>query len=252
MSDEFVAHKWQLFHVPKGLDNDVAVLIEPFSCALHAVLKAFHRLDFEPEKVLLIGCGTMGLLTIAALRFVERSLGKPPTFVAAIAKYPHQREWAKKFGADEIVSLNNQLYEHLSELTGAKFFRPELGKPTVLGGFDMVFDCVGNEESLNDAVRWTRSKGVLVVIGMPAEPKVSWTSLWFKELKVIGAYAYGFEDWQGNRMRTFEIATELLKENPTIFKGFVTHRFPLAQWRQAFQTAIQAGKHQAIKVTVQP
>lgn len=252
MSDEFVAHEWQLFRVPNELDNDVAVLTEPFSCALHAVLKALRCLEFEPEKVLIIGCGTIGLLTISALRFVERTFGKSHAFVAAIAKYPHQRDWAKKLGADEIVPTDKRLYERLSDLTGAKFFRPELGKPTVLGGFDVVFDCVGNEESLNDAVRWTRANGVLVVVGMPAEPKVNWTSVWFKELQVVGAYAYGFEDWQGKRVRTFEIALEFLQKNAPMFKGFVSHTFPLSQWRQAFQTTLRAGKHGAIKVAVYP
>jgi len=252
MSDEFIAHEWQLFRVPDELDNDVAVLTEPISCALHAVLRALRCSEIEPEKVLVIGCGTMGLLTIAALRFVERSLGKSPSFVAAIAKYPHQQEWAQKLGANEVVPTGKRVYEKLSELTDAKIFRPELGKPTVLGGFDIVFDCVGNEDSLNDAVRWTRANGVLVVVGMPAEPKVNWTSLWFKELRVIGAYAYGFEDWRGKKARTFELALEFLQENSPMFKGFVTHSFPLTQWRQAFQTALRASEHRSIKVVVHP
>lgn len=252
MSDEFVAHEWQLFRLPEGLDNDIAVLTEPFSCALHAVLKAFQLLEFEPEKILVIGCGTMGLLTIAALRFVERSLGKIFASVIAVAKYQHQQEWAEKLGANEVVKVGKTLYQQLSELTGAKFFQPELGKPTVLGGFDVVFDCVGNEYSLNDAVRWTNANGVLAVVGMPAEPKVNWTSLWFKELKVVGAYAYGFEDWRGERIRTFELSLQFLSENGQMLKGFVTHTFPLAQWRQAFQTALHAGKYKAIKVALHP
>jgi len=252
MSDEFVAHEWQLFRVPDELDNDVALLTEPFSCALHAVLRALRLSEVEPEKILVIGCGTMGLLTVAALRFAEKSLGKSPSFVAAVAKYQHQRDWALKLGADEVLPLGRRLYEQLRELTGAKVFRPELGRPTVLGGFDIVFDCVGNENSLNDAVRWTRANGTLVVAGMPAEPKVNWTSIWFKELRVVGAYAYGVEDWRGERVRTFELALRFLRENGQAFKGFVTHSFPLSQWRQAFQTALHSGKHGAIKVAVHP
>jgi threonine dehydrogenase-like Zn-dependent dehydrogenase len=127
-----------------------------------------------------------------------------------------------------------------------------LGKPTVLGGFDIVFDCVGSENSLEDAVRWTRANGVLAVVGMPAEPKVNWTSIWFKELKVIGTYAYGVEVWQGERVRTFELALGLLKENASLLKGFVTHKFSLSQWQQAVQTAIHSGHHKAIKVTMHP
>jgi threonine dehydrogenase-like Zn-dependent dehydrogenase len=155
-------------------------------------------------------------------------------------------------GANEVVDASERVYEKLAKLTGAKLFRPELGKPTVLGGFDIVFDCVGSENSLEDAVRWTRANGVLAVVGMPAEPKVNWTSIWFKELKVIGTYAYGVEVWQGERVRTFELALGLLKENASLLKGFVTHKFPLSQWQQAVQTAIHAGHHKAVKVTMHP
>jgi threonine dehydrogenase-like Zn-dependent dehydrogenase len=251
-SDELVAHEWQLFKVPDELDDEIAVLTEPFSCALHSVLKAIQCFQSEPKTSLVIGCGTIGLLTIAALRVLERASGREPLHLVAIAKYPHQRDWALKLGANEVVDASERVYEKLAKLTGAKLFRPELGKPTVLGGFDIVFDCVGSENSLEDAVRWTRANGVLAVVGMPAEPKVNWTSIWFKELKVIGTYAYGVEVWQGERVRTFELALGLLKENASLLKGFVTHKFPLSQWQQAIQTAIHAGHHKAIKVTMHP
>jgi threonine dehydrogenase-like Zn-dependent dehydrogenase len=251
-SDELVAHEWQLFKVPDELDDEIAVLTEPFSCALHSALKAIQCFQSEPKTSLVIGCGTIGLLTIAALRVLERASGREPLHLVAIAKYPHQRDWALKLGANEVVNASERVYEKLAELTGAKLFRPELGKPTVLGGFDIVFDCVGSENSLEDAVRWTRANGVLAVVGMPAEPKVNWTSIWFKELKVIGTYAYGVEVWQGERVRTFELALGLLKENASLLKGFVTHKFPLSQWQQAVQTAIHPGHHKAIKVTMHP
>ena len=171
--------------------------------------------------------------------------------LVAMAKYLHQSEWAKRLGADEIVPTSGDSYRALQRLCGAQLFQPELGKPTVLGGFDVVFDCVGSQSSLDDAVRWARADGVVVVVGMPAEPKVSWASLWFKELRVLGAYAYGMEDWQGKRVRTFELASEFLRQRVVSLKGLVTHRFPLDQWRTAVQTALQAGRHHAIKVVLE-
>ncbi|MGQ9463081.1 MAG: zinc-dependent alcohol dehydrogenase [Candidatus Fervidibacter sp.] len=251
-SEELVAHEWQVFRVPDELDNDVAVLTEPLSCALHATLKALRLTTDDPQTALIIGCGTMGLLTIAALRFVERALSKKPLKIVAVAKYLHQADWAIRLGANETVKPDERLYERLSNLVEAKISRPELGKPTVLGGFDIVFDCVGSENSLGDSVRWTRANGVLAVVGMPAEPKVNWTSVWFKELKVIGTYAYGVEEWRGKRLRTFELAIDLLKTNTELLNGFVTHRFPLDQWQKAIQTALHAGKHGAIKVALYP
>ena len=150
-----------------------------------------------------------------------------------------------------MVPTSGASYRALQQLCGAQLFQPELGKPTVLGGFDGVFDCGGAQSSLDDAVRWARANGIVVVVGMPAQPKVSWASLWFKELRVLGAYAYGVEEWQGKRVRTFALALDLLEGGFVSLRGLVTHRFPLTQWRQAVQTALQAGRRCAIKVVLE-
>ncbi len=251
LSDELVAHEWQLFPVPESLSDEEAVLVEPFSCALHAVLKA-RRHHPAPHSVLVLGCGAMGLLTIAAWRAVEQALDESPVPIIAVGKYPHQRERAQRLGASEVLPADQRLYERLKELSRAQLFRPELGKPTVLGGFDVVFECVGSQSTLNDAVRWARANGLVVLVGMPAEPKVTWTSVWFKELRIIGAYAYGVEEWQGRKIRTFELALQLLAGKQANLQGLVTHRFPLAQWQVAVQTALRAGRRGAVKVTVAP
>ena len=96
------------------------------------------------------------------------------------------------------------------------------------------------------------ANGVLAVVGMLAEPKVSWTSLWFKELKVVGTYTYGFEVWQDKKVRTIDLALSLLKETLPLLKGFVTHKLPLFQCQQAIQTAIHTGRNKAVKVAMHP
>ncbi len=58
-STDMVAHWSQIVPVPDEISDDVAVLIEPFSVAVHAVLK-----DPPPAwaKVLIIGSGSIGLV----------------------------------------------------------------------------------------------------------------------------------------------------------------------------------------------
>ena len=68
-SEYFVAHQNQLHHVPDQLSDEIAVLAEPFACALHGVLKA--DLD-DTDDILIIGAGTMGLLTVAVIRALEK------------------------------------------------------------------------------------------------------------------------------------------------------------------------------------
>ena len=73
-----VAHESQLYPIPDSLRDSSAVLVEPLSCSLHGVLLA----QLPPDvRVLVLGCGTMGLLTIAALRYLV-----PSAHVVAVGK----------------------------------------------------------------------------------------------------------------------------------------------------------------------
>jgi threonine dehydrogenase-like Zn-dependent dehydrogenase len=238
-SASLVAHEVQLHRVPDAVTDDAAVLVEPFSCALHGVLRAPRA----PGTALVLGCGTMGLLTIAALRALDF-----PQRILALARYPHQQELARTLGADEVLPVGRGLYAELCERSAATLHQPEIGGPTVLGGFDVVFDCVGSAKTLGDAVRFTQARGSTVLVGMPAIPKtVDWTTIWFKELHVLGAYAYGFEEHRGERVRTFELALRLLRDRRVELAPLVTHRFPLGQYKQAIQTALFTGRHRSVK-----
>jgi threonine dehydrogenase-like Zn-dependent dehydrogenase len=239
-SGSLVAHEAQLHKVPDALPDDAAVMVEPFSCALHGVLRATPQ---AADTVLVLGCGTMGLLTIAALRAVEA-----PCRIVALAKHPHQQELAKRLGAHEILAAGRGQYDALCQRTGATMHQPEIGQPTILGGFDLVFDCVGSPRSLDDALRFTRARGRTVLVGMPAIPKtVDWTTIWFKELSVLGVYAYGVEEFRGQRLRTFELALRLLDNGTVDLRPLVTHRFALTDYKRAIRTALATGPSRSVK-----
>jgi threonine dehydrogenase-like Zn-dependent dehydrogenase len=241
-SGGLVAHEVQLHKPPDAVPDEAAVLVEPFSCALHAVLRA-PLASREGSTALVIGCGTMGLLTVAALRALAI-----PCRIIAWAKHRHQQALAAQLGAHVVVPGGRDASEQLCKLSGAKRYFPELGQPTVLGGFDVVFDCVGSSRSLSEAVAFTRSQGTTVLVGMPGIPRtVDWTNIWYKELNVKGAYVYGWEDFHGERLRTFELALRFLRDAAVDLRPLVTHRFALSEYRQAIRVALQTGPHQSIK-----
>jgi threonine dehydrogenase-like Zn-dependent dehydrogenase len=244
-SASLVAHEVQLHKVPVDLPDEAAVMVEPFSCALHGVLRALstqHSL-LGTQTALILGCGTMGLLTIAALRAIEA-----PCRIVALAKHPHQQQFAKQLGAHEILPAGRSQDDVLCQRTGATLHQPEIGRPTILGGFDLVFDCVGSPRSLDDALRFTRARGRTVLVGMPAIPKtVDWTTIWFKELNVQGVYAYGIEEFRGERPKTFELALRFLHERRVDLTSLVTHRFGLTDYKRAIQTALATGPSRSVK-----
>jgi threonine dehydrogenase-like Zn-dependent dehydrogenase len=239
-SHSFVAHEVQLYKVPDALSDEAAVLVEPFACALHGVLRAGPQ---AAEGVLVLGCGTMGLLTIAAARAVGA-----PYHITAWASHPHQQDLAKKLGADDVVSTSKGSREELCRRRGATLHYPEIGQPTVLGGFEVVFNCVGSARALDDALRLTRARGKTILVGMPAVPRtVDWTTIWFKELQVMGTYTYGVEEVGGERVRTFELALRFLQQRQSELAPLVTHCFPLTEYKRAIQTALSTGPQRSVK-----
>ncbi len=242
-SASLVAHELQLHKVPENLSDRAAVLAEPFACALHGVLSTEYSVLSTTDSVLVLGCGTMGLLTLAALKAVEA-----PCRIVALAKHKHQQELATRLGADDIVQAGRRQYDDLCRLTGATTHQPEIGQPTVLGGFDVVFDCVGSPRSLDDALRFTKSRGRTVLVGMPGIAKtVDWTTIWYKELRVTGTYTYGVEDFRGERVRTFELALRFLEKRQDDLAALVTHAFPLSDYKHAIRTALATGPRRSVK-----
>jgi threonine dehydrogenase-like Zn-dependent dehydrogenase len=242
----FVAHRSQLHPMPDGLSDRRAVLVEPLACAVHSALRASVRANAD---VLVIGAGTVGILTLVALKELTRAGS-----VVVVAKHRRQREWAESFGATDVVSPSEAINE-VRRYTRALKLKPERGSPFLLGGVDVAIDCVGSKGSLDLALRTTRAGGRVVLAGVPVAG-VDLTPLWFRELELVGAYTGGMEDrGRGSRAKgssnttetsAFDIATRIAAETP--LDGIVGATYPLRRWRSAIDHALGAGRLGTLKV----
>ena len=236
-SSSFVAHELQLHRVPPGLDDKEAVLIEPFSCCLQAAACAAPTSD---QTLLVVGCGTIGIFTIAAIKELQ-----PRSRVIAVAKYPHQKDWALRLGADQVLEAGPALFEELAELVGAKLFHPEMSKPIFSGGVGICFDCVGSGASIDDCLRFASCRGKVVLVGMPGIPKgVDWTSIWYKELQVVGSYT--------STSQTFRRSVEIVNRLAPRLQGVAGARFSLEQFADAIRCARHSGKAGVLKTIFEP
>ncbi len=237
-SPSFVAHQSQLLRIPEEVSDENALMSEPFSVALHAVLR-----NPPPEKgtALVLGAGVVGLCLVAALR----ALGYSNRIVVA-AKHPFQAEWAHHYGADQVVRPGDDAT--LAEALSAQLHRPTLGKSLVSGGAEVVYECVGSDASLHTAIRFTREGGTMVVLGLAATPRgIDWAPIWLKEIAVHGSYTYGFETWQGRRVRTMQLALDLMAEGKADLAPLVTHRFRLEDYRKALTMVSHKSRHHLVK-----
>jgi threonine dehydrogenase-like Zn-dependent dehydrogenase len=229
-SARMIAHRAQLHAVPDDLDDPTAIMVEPMACALHAVRRAQVPRD---ATVLIVGAGTVGLLTLIALK-AETEAGQ----VIVVAKHGRQAELAKRFGATDVVQPSDALGA-VRRSTRAFRLHPERSKPFLLGGVDVSFESVGNKEGLDLALRTTRAQGRVILSGMPARADL--TPAWFRELELIGSYsgAGAFED-------SIELAQS------AELGQLVGAEYPLDRWREAIDHAMSAGKLGTIKVAFDP
>jgi threonine dehydrogenase-like Zn-dependent dehydrogenase len=238
-----VAHESQVYRVPDELDDRAAVLIEPFACALHGALRVSLS---EKQTALVIGCGSIGLLTIAALR-----ASGCKARITAVARYDHQRRLARELGADELLESPRGVREQFAvwaKSLNAEVLKAELGKPMVIGGADAVFDCVAASQSIDDGIRFTKSGGTFVLVGMPGVPRgVDWTPIWFKELTIRAAYAYGPEQFAGGERDTFDLAIEHMRSWGPRLSPLVGEPFELKDYLSAIDCALNTGRSGVVK-----
>lgn len=241
--ESLVAHQSQLYRVPDELSDEAAVLIEPFACALHGALRVTLG---ERDTALVIGCGSIGLLTIAALRAVGCRAR-----IVAVAKYDHQREHARSLGADELIDSRGDTkarYASWAKALDAEVHDPELGKPTVIGGATATFDCVASSQTIDDGIRFTRSGGDFVLVGMPGIPVgIDWTPLWYAELTLHAAYAYGSENLADRTRSTFDIAIEQMRTWGPRLARLVGPPYGLTDFRAALRSALSTGQSRVVK-----
>ena len=237
-SPSFVAHQSQLLRVPPGLSDENALMSEPFAVALHAVL---HNPPPEKGTALVLGAGTVGLCTVAALRALGYS--NP---IIVMARHPFQAEQARRCGADNV--LQSQDDQALAGALSARLHRPILGDALVSGGAEVVYECIGSDPSLRTAIRFTREKGTAVLLGLAAVTRgIDLASIWLKEIAIHGSYVYGIETWQGQQVRTMQLALNLMVEGKPDLAPLVTHRFYLKDYRQALAMVKNKSRYRLIK-----
>lgn len=228
-SDGFTAHEAGVYRVPEELDDETALMIEPLSVGVRTVLRCLPPAD---QKALVVGSGIIGLAVINALRALS-----PECHITAMARYPHQAEMARRLGAHEVITQEDP-YVATARITDGKLYTGQFRNRMILGGFDVVYDCIGSDKTLQDSLRWARAGGTVVLAGVNLKPMhVDLTPVWYQEVNLLGLYAHGTEELNGRRQSTYDLTAELLVKKKLHVDGLITHCFPLEEWRKAVRTA---------------
>lgn len=239
----FVAHKSQLVPVLDDLSDEQAVLVDPLSCSLHGVLLADLS---NVRRVLVYGSGMLGLGVIAGLRAVGFR-GR----IEVLDRTHYLADVADAFGASEFFTLPvdpRSRFGQIAGRTGGTVQRARFGNYMISGGYDLVFDCVGTMQSVDECLKWTRARGQLVMLGTLQGREVDLTPLWFRELRICGAYGRQKEYYEGRRIGTYELTQDLILTGRIKPARLLTHTFRLDEYRKALTTAMHKEKYEAVKV----
>lgn len=141
MADYVIAPEKNCLKVPDNLSLQVAAMIEPLTVAIHGIERIVTH---SGDKALVFGAGTIGLMTVLALR--ARGVGD----ITVIDLNPHKLAKALEIGADVVL---NPLEEDLDE----HFRRNGLG--------ELVFETAGSHQTQLQAVKYADRKGKVVFVG---------------------------------------------------------------------------------------
>jgi threonine dehydrogenase-like Zn-dependent dehydrogenase len=239
MADFLTAHPSRLVRLPDHLPDETAILTDSVASALQPVLDHFPQ---DEETVVIYGAGIIGQHLVRVLR----ALGSRARLIVT-ARHPFQEDLAYKGGADLVLREPNRT--ELGRAVGAELLPTILGGGNLEGGADLFFDCVGNRRSLQEGLLALRGGGAYVLVGTAGEVgPVDLSSLWFRELKLSGSAMFAYSVWQGRRVRTYQLAVDLLVRGDYPVQGLVSHVFPLSDYREAFRVAFDKRRHQSVKV----
>jgi len=211
MADAFSAPAARLHKIPKAFSDYEAALIEPLATPVHAARLAG---DLTGRKVVILGAGTIGLLTLIAARHAGAAKILSTDILA------NKRDMALALGADAVVDAG---VEDLAEVV-----RAELGESA-----DVVFDCVANQATIGEAIKMAIKGGTVVVLGGPRRlATVDLPVIQEFQIRIQGAATYRWED--------FEDAIDIIGSDDFDADPFITATFPLRRAADAF-AAITAG-----------
>ncbi|MFL4910637.1 zinc-binding dehydrogenase [Streptomyces sp. MMS24-I2-30] len=219
MADTFTVRADRLHPVPDGFTLRQAALIEPLATPVHAVELAG---GVAGKAVAIIGCGTIGLLTLAAARAGGARRVVMTDLLAA------KRDIALASGAEAVVDA-------------AAPDAPAAVKDALGETADVVFDCVSAQPTVRSAIDMVERGGTVVLLGVPSGPlEVPAFTLQDRQIRLQGSATYQRAD--------FEKAIRILGGDYVSPDRIITSAHPIRSAAGAFAAA-ESGDQVKVLIT---
>ncbi len=220
--ERLVAPYQRVIKLPKTMSPEMGATVEPTAVGVHVVKRAEIK---KGAKVVVIGGGTIGLLTAQ----VARALGASKVVVSEpIAE-------RRKIAQD----LRFQLVCNPMEQDLVSYVKENVG------WVDAVFDVVSTPKTIDDGLSMLGPNGTLVLVGLPHIEGlgIPYRPIFARELKVVGSRTYFMED--------FKTAIRLLTQKKVNTMPLISAVMPLDDFMLALER-LDREPEKYVKILIQP
>ncbi len=220
-SDFFVVEAEKALALPNDMSFDDGAMIEPLAVAVHAIRRAVFPMD--GKKVLVLGGGPIGNLVAQT----AKAMGADSVLLSELSAF--RLETAEKCEIKTVNPKEKDLLEAITETFGAD-------------KADIIFECVGVNETMEQAINYARKGTSIIVVGVFADfGRVNMGFVQDHELTLIGSAMYRVEDYVK--------AIELASTGAVKLGELITHRVNFSEYAKAYEIA-DTQKDLAMKIMV--
>ena len=195
-----------VWHADPTIPLEVLACFDPFGNATHTAL-SFKVLG---EDVLITGAGPIGIMATAIVKHAGAR------YVVVTDMNPYRLDLAKAMGATVALDITKGSIEDTQK---------ELG---MVEGFDVGLEMSGSPAAFKSMLDNMCHGGKIAMLGIPSdELAIDWNKVVFNMITIQGIY--GREMYE-----TWYMMTSMIKTGLDI-TPVITHRFPFAEFKEAFE-----------------
>lgn len=220
-SEYFKAPELNVTKLPDDMDYSKGAMIEPLAVAVHAISRSG---DIRGKRVSVIGAGPIGNLVAQS----AKAMGAERVMLSDVSDY--RLSLGKKVGIDAVYNTRESDYN--ADLIDC--FGPDKA--------DIIYDCAGNDITMNSAIRSARKGSTIILVAVYAGmANVDLAVLNDHELDLNTTMMYRHED--------YEKAIELVNEKKIDLESLMSNTFPFMEYQKAYEY-IDQNREKAMKVLI--
>lgn len=207
--------------IPESMSFDQGAMLEPLSVTVHAVKRAG---DVQGKKIAILGAGPIGILLAQS----AKAMGAAQTMITDVSDY--RLEIAKRCGVDFCV--NTKQNDFGEAMVAA--FGPDKA--------DVIYDCAGNNVTINQAIRTARKGSTIILVAVFADMANA-------DLAVLNDHELDLNTSMMYRHEDYVDAIRFVEEKKIQLEPLMSCHFAFHDYLKAYQY-IDANRETTMKVLI--